>query len=405
MAVYKKTIFGRVSLASGQFAAIWSNIGFDSFTKELNSGLGECVVTLDVNFDYDENDLAVGNDIELWISDCDTTDGVGETDGFNARMVFKGYTSLIERDASGTTESVKVHILGYNTLLAIDILKNGSQTTLYSNTSAGLTVTSGSQGAADIGLMMRAVIDRFRAETSTKIWYRDSVYDVPNTGNTASYTFEQKTYRQALDYLKSLAPANVYWYIDELGKLTFGAKPSTNTHTFVFGKHFSKVHVEHSIETVRNVLMLWDGNSGGTYKHYEDATSIALYGRRAQPANDYGIAASGAADAIGAKFLAENKSVNVKVTATIIDNNGQEGAGYDIESIQPGNTCKFVGFSSSLSTVFQDAMLITKVTYFLDRVDIEVQIQKSGLIDFAQIQATQLAAINSGGLGIPVSYT
>ena len=172
------------------------------------------------------------------IADRETT-GDNQHDNLSARIVYKGYISLIERAVSGTSESVTVHLLGYYTRLALDVLKNSAQTTLYSHNTTGLTTTSGSMAAADIGLMVRAVIDRYRAETTDpKIFYVGTT-DIPNTGTTATYAFEQKTYREALDKLKDMAPADVYWYVNEAGRLTFKAIPSTPTHTFIFGKHFS----------------------------------------------------------------------------------------------------------------------------------------------------------------------
>jgi hypothetical protein len=306
---------------------------------------------------------------------------------------------------SGTSERVIVHLLGYYTLLSMDILKNGTQTTLYSHNSSGLTTTSGSQSAADIGLLVRSVIDRYRAETTNPRIRYESTFDIPDTSTTAKYSFQQKTYREAIDKLFALAPAGTYWYVDQQGEFTFKPIPTSATHTFVFGKDFAEVHVEHSLETVRNVALVWDGDPSGTYKHYEDAASIALYGRRAEPIQDYGIDASGAADVIGAKFLAQNKAPDVKVRCTILDNNAGTGKGYDIESIDPGDTCRFVAFSTGLSDIFNDNMLITSVAYFLDRVEIEIELVKSGLLDVQTKQGRSISDINSGGFGVPESYS
>jgi hypothetical protein len=358
-----------------------------------------------VPFDYDENDLKEGNDVEIIVVDRDTTDGDGDPDGFGNRIVYKGYISLIERSVSGTTESVTVHLLGYYTLLALDVLKNGAQTTLYSHNTTGLTTTAGSIGAADIGLMMRTVIDRYRAETtSPKIFYIGT-HDIPNTGTTATYAFEQKTYREAMQKLKEMAPADVYWYVNELGRLTFKTKPTTSTHKFIFGKHFSNVRVETSLEKVRNFALIWDGDSGGDYKDYSDAASITKYGRRVERINAFGTENANVLDAIGAKFLAENKDPAIRIFCTIIDNNGDSAKGYDIENIQPGDTCSFLGFSSALADIFRENMLITRVAYFLDRVELEVEIVKSGIVELQQTQRQAIADIGSGGLGIPVSYT
>jgi hypothetical protein len=106
----------------------------------------------------------------------------------------------------------------------------------------------------------------------------------------------------------------------------------------------------------------------------------AQYGRRIEATNNYGIANTDAADLLGSKFLAESKQPEIKVTCTIIDNaDGMKG--YDIESIQPGETCRFVGYGSGLSDIFRDNILITNVSYSLNQAVIDVEIIHAGLLD------------------------
>lgn len=389
---------------TGAYIGNWANFSFQGFTKEIDSGPSECIVVLDKTFGSIDTTVVEGNDVEIRIEDADTiASGMNGTD-MSSRIIYNGYISLIERDASPQSEKVTVHMLGYYTRLGLDVLKNGSQTTLYSYAS-GLTVTAGSQAACDIGLMARAVIDRFRSENSTKLWYDTD--RIPLTSTTATYAFEQVTYRQALDTLRRMAPAGTFYYISETGEVVFKTKPTTPTHKFVYGRHFTDVHVERSLEKVRNALLVWNGETGGSkvYKHYEDADSITLYGRRAETYSDYGIDNVDGADLIGARFLAENKTPPVRVICTIADNNGPAGFGYDIESIQPGDTCSFYGFSQGFDFIFQDNMLIRRVNYRLDSAEIEVEVVKSGLQDFQDQQGTEIAKIQSGGLRVPESYT
>jgi hypothetical protein len=408
MSHFKKQIVVNVYSPSGQFLRSLPNFTFkDGFTKELNGGLGECVIQTDMKFDYSGTDLILGNDIEIRIVDKDTTAALNP-EGSNSVIVYRGYISLIERDVDGHSESVQIHMLGYYTLLALDFLKNGTQTTLYSNSSTGLTVTVGSQNSTDVALMVRAVIDRYRAETTNpRISY--NVADIPLTGVTATYAFEQRMYRDALDDLKGMAPAGIFYYLNEIGKLTFKTKPTAPVHKFVFGRHFTSVHVEHSLEKARNVLLAWNGiptgGSGPVYKHYEDAASIALYGRRAEADTDYGIDNSDASDLLGARFLADNKKPDLLVTCVIMDNNQDDNFGYDIESIQPGDTCRFEGFASGFDDIFQDNMLITAVTYTLDSAVVTVEIVKSSLSEIQTRQQKKLHEIQSGGTGIPTTYT
>lgn len=396
----KKQIIINISTPGGIFVATWTDATFETFQKEINGGLGECVIRLAKEFDYGEKDLLIGNDVEIRISDIDTVADI--TEGTATEIIYKGYISMIEREANGKGEGVTVHVLGYNTRLATDVLKSGVDTNLYSDTVAGLIV-AGPSTNADIGFIMRTVIDFYRAETSNPVINYDSA-DIPDTGTVASYTFKQKAVRDAMDKLNSMAPEGYFYYIDPRGLVKFGTKPTEPTHEFVFGKHFKRIRVERSLEKIRNFLLLWDGNPAGTYKHYQDDESIAVYGRRVQVANDYGIDNVAAADLIGNKFIEESKDPEVKVICEIIDNNIEEGKGYDIESINPGDTCSFYGFDSSLSDIFKDNMLIRKVRYYLDKVEIEVEITKSGLIEFQRQQNRKTQEIQSGGMSIPDNY-
>lgn len=411
MATRRKQVMAVVSTSTGTQIGLWPNIKLRGFTKQINAGPSECVILIDEMFEYTGGDLQLGNEVEVRIADADSTN---QTAGSSAvglsqsgtRTVFRGYISLIENIVEGQKEEILVHLLGYYTFLGTDYLKSAAATTLYSHGSNGLTTASGSQSAADIGLMARTVIDRFRAEVSTKVFYQTA--QVPNTSTTATYRFEQATYKDALEKLRSLAPAGTFYYIDETGRFTFGQKASSPTHTFVFGRHFSSVYVERSLEKVRNVLLLWNGEpvSGNEiYKGYTNTPSITKYGRRAAALVDYGIDNSNGADLIGAKFIADFKDPEVRVICTIIDNNVGDGKGYDIETIQPGDTCRFVGFSTGLTDVFYDNMLITAVYYTLEQVEIEVEVAKTRLIDFQERQGKHIADIQSGGQSIPESYT
>ena len=402
MALFVKKVLVNVFTPSGTFIKSLTNFNFDSFTKELNGGPSECVLETAVAFDYSGGELSLYNQVEVRIFDRDTSTLTGDA---ASRIVYRGYISLIERDVDGARESVRIHLLGYYTLLSLDILKNGAQTTLYSYGTSGLTATFGSQNAADIGLMVRAVIDRYRAETtSPKIQYDPS--NIPLTSTTAIYTFQQKTYREALDILKSMAPAGIYYYIDEIGNVSFKTKPTTPTHKFIFGRHFTKVHVEHSLEKVRNFLLVWNGKQSpdDIYEHYQDDDSLIQYGRRAERANDYGIVDTTSADLLGARFISDNKKPDVRVVCTITDNNETENMGYDIESIQPGDTCSLYGFASGFDDIFQDNMLITAVNYSLNSVEITVEIIKSSLLELQTKQDSAIKDIASGGLAITTTY-
>ena len=407
----KKQLLAKVSNSSGAQLAVWFDFVFQGFTKELNAGPGECVLILPKNFDYSEVDVLEGNFVDIEVSDWDTQNA--KTPGEPTALIYSGYISRTWRKVDEEGEKLEVTLLGHYTKLGTDILKNGAQTTLYSEPTAGLTITAGDLDAADIGLMMRALLDRYIAENpGTKIRYE--IGDIPDASLTATYSLEQKTYREAMEKLKDLAPPGTHYYVEASGKVKFKPMPATPTHKFVFGKHFKSVTVERRMEKIRNFLVIWNGETGGVqvYKHYQDDASILQYGRRAETMNDYGVDDENAANALGAKFLAENKDPGIKVNCSISDNNGvalgSDGlpvSGYDIESIQPGDTCQFVGYDPDFAEIFRDNMLITKVGYYLNRVDLEVEIIKSGILEVQEQQRRDIGDIGSGGLKVPESYT
>jgi hypothetical protein len=403
MAYVEKQLLINIYTPTEDFITTWTKADFGGFTKELNAGPSECILTLDRVFDYSGPDLLLGNQVELRVADRDTVLNPSDT---SSRVIYRGYISLIERQLEGSRERVSVHVLGYYTLLALDILKNGSQTTLYSEGSDGLTVTSGDQEPADVGLMARAILDRYRAENSgTSINY--DADDIPDTGTTATYSFQQKTYREALDALRDIAPPGTFYYIDEVGKVQFKTKPTTPTHNFIFGRHFNSVRVEHSAEKVRNAVLVWNGQSaaGQVYKAYEDTVSIGAYGRRAVAIKDFGVNDEDAADLLGSRALADNAVPDLTIKCTIIDNNGDPGKGYDIESVQPGHTCSFFGFAPGFDDIFRENMLITNVRYSLESIELQVELMKTGIVDVQRLQGRQINDIASGGLGVPTTYS
>ncbi len=316
-----KTVYARVTNSNGTFLANWFNIDFRGYEKTLNGGVGECVIDYAVPFDYDGSDLREGNDVELILRDKDTVEGSDDPGG--TRLIYKGYISLIERVLNPGDERVIVHILGYYTLLALDILRSSSNTTLYSNP-GGLAIASVDLEASDIGQIAQAVLNTFNIHSNPgKLFWTDE--SIPTLATEAAYTFVQKTYREALDILKAMAPPNTYWYADETGKVSFKPAPTEPTHTFIAKRHVATLRVEKSLEKVRNVLAIWNGSNGpSVYKSFSDDASIAQYGRRAERINDFGINGDDADDAMAAyaaKFLAENKDPSIKIVATIIDNN------------------------------------------------------------------------------------
>jgi len=387
MAVSRKQLFIDIfNPLTGEKIATWVNANLNQFVKNINSGLSECIIELPYTFDYSESDIAEGNDVQISISDKDTTPGT-------TRIIYSGYISMIEGTISDRKENVLVHLLGYNTMLANDVLRSGTTTT---------TITYTSE---DIGFVMRDLVEKFNLVNGSKLNY--TILTIPDVGSDITYTFKRTFYKDALDKVRSLAPANYFFYIDENNTVNFKPRPTTPTHTFILGRHFSAVKAQRGVEKIKNSLLLWNGEPtvGVIYKRYEDSNSIALYGRRTEVVDDYGVGDAATADMLAKNFLDENKEPEIVLTVEIMDNTeNPDGYGYDIESIQPGDTCSFVGFSEEFAGRYLSAnMLITSVTYTLDKVQLTIDPRNIGMIDWQNQTAKNIHEATSDSA--PADYT
>lgn len=389
----RKQVVIKVYNPAGDYLKYWINADFIGFTKELNAGLSECIVNVFEKFDYQGTELGLGNIVNIEISDTDNQD----------LLIYSGYISKYEPLITGNKEGITITLLGHYTKLATDLLKDGTTTTLYTDVTAGLTTTP-SGSSADIGLVLRAIIDRYKAETTNpKLDY--TFTSLPLVSENALAILEMKSYIDAIDLFFSIISSDYNWYVDEYGIFWLKTKPATPTHTFVLGKHFSKIGVNRNMESIRNALLFWNGETEGSkiYKLYEDAVSIAKYGRRLEKYYDYSVGDEDTADKLGERFLAENKDPSIQLTCEIADNNLNANLGYDIESIQPGDTCRFAGFDEQFADLLRENMLITKVAYSLDKVELTVEVVKSGLLDWNARLDKQ--ADNYYSIGAPDIYT
>lgn len=392
----RKNILIKIYTPAGELIKTLDKGKFNGFVKEINAGLGECIVDLGEDFDYSGVEVNVGNIVEILISDKESVVS-NESQGY--KLIYRGYISIFEPIIENGKERTVLTVLGNYTRLSLDLLKDSAQTKLYTHSTTGIS-TSSPAVASDVGLVMRGIIDRYIAETTNpQINYTST--SIPLLGVNMTYTFQRKTYREALDKALSSAPAGYYYFIDANGTVWLKSKPTTATHKFVFGKDFGSIKFEKSLEKMRNFLVIWDNAS--LYKHYQDDTSIVLHGRRAARLVDEGINNEATADLIGEKFITENKDPEVRITCEVADSNQAERGGYDIESIEPGDTCTFFNFDLGLANIFKENMIITKVVYSLEKAEITVESFRSGLIAIQERLKKDIEQLE--GNNNPASYT
>ena len=388
--------------SAGEFVGNITDSTFDSFRKVINGGLSDLTFQLARKIDdFNTNgDVSIGNKIEIVIYDEDTTES-GVT-------VYSGYVEQQNIRVDGGQESVEIVCLGVVSKLNQDVLKSGAQTGLYTKATDGLTTVSADNSAAEIADVMKEIIELFNTNNSVfPIYYNlTGVSSIETTGNLMKYKFDALNYLDAIEKCREVSPQNWYWYIGADNVLNFKPKASTADHTFLLTKHIKSINGSKSADSVKNVLLLY-AEVVAKYKEYKDDASISIYGRRVSQMNDYNIKDETTMDNIAAAFINENKDPKIRIELEIIDNN-ESTKGYDIESINPGDTCEIVGLTPD-ENIFTENMVIQEVTWRLGVATVIVETEKvfgfDRLLLNVEKKVNELDKTNFVLNALPDSYT
>jgi len=378
IAKINKTIFYNIYSPDGTLVEKdWSDASFVQFSKKINGGFGECIINLAREFgDFGEGvDVRLNNRVEIFVYDKDTnTSTVNDVTG---KRIYIGYISSYEPWASADgKQGVYVTLLGYHTKFAVDILKNTLQTKLYTKATVGLTTVVGDIAAADGGDIMKAILERYKEESSNVMMHYNGG-DVDATSSNIEYTFDAETYLNAIERVRQMSPAGWYWFIDTDNFFHFKAKPTTITHTFYWQQQFNEIKVSKNMERMINTVLLDDGTTATNYREYNNAASQGEFGRRVLQKSEKYYGDTGTMDEEAANIIDTMNEPDIEVRLTLLDNNKNE-YGYDIESIEVGDTVKIEGFEDS---IFEEGMIIKEFTYRIDRMDLIIQPVKIGLFD------------------------
>jgi len=392
-----KEIFIRSYNTDGTFSII-KDIEYTSFVKAVNSGLQELKFRIARKLDEfnDDNEFDLNKKIELWVYDGDT--------GSEGAVVYSGYITEQNPIIEEAKEYVDIICLGYYSKLSADVLKDGSQTTLYTKATDGLTTTSGDISQATVSDVIRAIIKLYQENNDDSelsvLTIQDGGEDsVEETDNLMQVIFSGKTYQEAIEECKRYAPANWYWYIGEDNVFRLKQKANTADHIFRLGTDILSIKVEKNIQSISNVILVWgydlDGGVTIAYKEYKDDTSISQYGRRVYQTTLYNVKDEETMDNLGNSILQENKDPTIKITLEIADNN-DNSKGYDIESINPGDTCKIANLYEG--DLFNNNMFITAVQWYPGKVVVSVDYKIQNLEKYLTILQRNVETQNLQGL-------
>ena len=378
MAITRKRFIYKLYYSSTDIRSVWEDevISEPSFRMVINGGPGEMVVRLDRDFDsFGEGDeIVLNRQVDVYVYDTDVPNGT---------LLYRGYISGYSPVIDGSTEYVEITLLGY-------VVETGFMVLHDSDGYTGLQYYN-----EDPSNIFKDVIDKYRALDSGTLLYTDS--SVGMTGTTVTYLFNIDTIQSCLEKCVQLAPDGWYYRIDPAGTCYFKKRSATADHKFFIGKHISYVNPKKRLEDVYNRVYFVGGvppSENQLYRLYNRTGSQGTYGIKAIKMIDQRVTLDETADTMVGRFLDANEAPRIRTSLRIMDNNGENpDLGYNIESINPGDTLSIENLKSSTkvvaywdqaqwdvskwdfdaSYVTADILHITSVTYYPDYCDIEAE--------------------------------
>lgn len=232
---------------------------------------------------------------------------------------------------------------------------------LYFETRSEQGATTVDQNSQDPSDIIRDALDY--AETQGTLITYDGT-SLEDTSTSVSYSFVSQSVNDVINTVLGLSPNNWYWYIDTAtNKLEFHQKSSTADHILTLGKDVAIAEIDKRADDIVNRIFFTGGDQGGgsiLYKKYQDPTSIGVYGVRDDKYIDQRVTTTATADLIASNILSRKAYPEVRLRATVSDNNSDRG-GYNIESIKVGDVIALRNVKASSPDVVDLDQVILQV--------------------------------------------
>lgn len=298
------------------------------FRSTVNSGQGNLSIQVKASFNEPPSWAAMNNFVKIYCVKLEA--GVQ-----SEQLLFTGFITQVEHLLKGSDEKLTLSVLGLGSLLGLALYKDGS------NFDVVKSGVDPSAIATDIISVVNTAIGTSWLSTGANI---DTV------GTNVSYTFKKQRWLNAMNKALEFAGGDFFWHIGSDGELYFKQLPSSATHKFNILKHVNQIKVVNSAESIVNESTV----DNGTVYDQDDSSSISAYFKRDEWREDTDLDANAAQQFVDGR-VADNKDPKLQVQVEI-------NSEYDIETIRPGDTCKFFGTSIG-STTLGDNMVIVSVEY------------------------------------------
>jgi hypothetical protein len=331
----KKHYAYKIYSRTGQFIKDWTDVVNEPhFQTVINAGSTELVVELARRSQSfgEGDDVAFGNELQLWCFDDDAPAGV---------KIFAGHLDHYVPITQGPRELIRCRFLGFQTELANYIYEDAAgQTQLAHN-------------STDPGTIAEFIIDRIGAQGARLDWDEASLQ---KTGTEVSHTFNTASAKEAIDKVLELTPANWFWYVDADKKLHLHPKKTIAEHTVTIGKEIVSIEPQKRIENVINRIYFTGGGDPPLFRRYERAASIQNYGLHALSKVDQRITLTNTMDTIAENLLDANEDAEIRTIIALKDNSIDRENGYDIESIRIGQTLQVRNYQDASTASRWDVM-------------------------------------------------
>jgi hypothetical protein len=345
------TLLGTWGGDSGALVSVASD---PAFSKEVDSGLGPLSISLNVPFDYAGSDLANGNTVETYcVRDTGTV------------LIHAGVIETIDRSITAAGDQVIVTVSPYVKQLSDDYFRDSN--------AFGADIAK-TWSSTEIATILKYILDRAKLSAGAFGNVHYTASSVLTTGKTISIQVGSETYLDAIRRIKGLGPGDWYWYVDAAGVFSYRNFDSGTKHLFTLGRDLVSLHETESIVDLKNTVYFWnksdaDGLVIALERPLSTTTSQSTYGRRTQIVTDSHIDDSATAVSIAERYIQEHNTPIQTYEVDILDAS-TDARGYDIETIQPGDTCELRNIPSLSGTTFS----ITRVEYKPDGVHLTLGI-------------------------------
>lgn len=310
----------------------WSDdvISEPSFKLTINGGGSNLNITLARRFDDfgEDDDVKINNRVDVYCVDRDAPNGV---------LIYSGYISGYEPVVDDTVEKLEIVLFPYVQELSRMVLKDSSGNT---------TITYSSTDPAD---MLIDIMDKYRSLLGGSITY--TATSIAKTNTTVTYTFNTNTIKECVDKIIELCPVGWYWYVDPNNVMYLQPRNIFATHSFSLGLEVKSLRTFRRVEDLINRVLFTGGGSPPLFRKYENTGSQTQYGLYEKKVVDQRVTVAATAATISNRLIDQFKDPEIRSRFVIIDNNGNNSRGYNIESIKPGQTLKIKNLRSDVQAV------------------------------------------------------